>query len=298
MFTIPVLKPNDQVELIAPASRCSEERLQLTQQMLTSWGLQCIVNPSLFGSDLLCANSDFMRSQLLIEALTNPDNKAIICLRGGYGSMRLIPELHKIKQMEFKLFIGMSDITALNLFFMQKWKWPVLHGGIAPDYYTLESLARYKSYLFGEINQLEFQGSALNQHALKNNTISSTITGGNLCLLQASIGTTWEIDTQNKFVFIEEVGERGYRIDRMLEHLTQTGIFSKAQGIILGDFTGGNEPDGSSLIQPVLERFAQAQSIPVFQIKGVGHDSTNFPLPLGIPAHIHLGDTINLTVFR
>ena len=134
MQNLPILKAGDRVEIIAPASRCSTEVINRLRDLLHSWNLKCIINDTLFGDDLLCANSDEQRLRLLKEALTNSHTKAVICARGGYGSMRLIPGLSTLtKPMQPKLFIGMSDITALHLFFEEQWSWPTVHGALATD---------------------------------------------------------------------------------------------------------------------------------------------------------------------
>lgn len=295
MHKLVKLKPGDHVEIIAPASRCTDSHLKGIESLLTSWDLKCIVSADIFGDDLLCANSDAVRFELLKKALFNPVTKAVICARGGYGSMRLIPELSKLKSPDTsKLFVGMSDITALNLFLTQSWEWPVIHGALSQDKYSLESLTAVKSLLFGEVNQVVFTALPLNWLAEKNLTLNTSITGGNLSLVQTSLETLWEIDSTHKILFLEEIGERGYRIDRMLEHLHQAAIFQKAQAVIFGDFLEGNEPNGTSLILPVLKRFAEACHIPVMQIKGIGHGHTNFPIPLGTPVQLNLGKLIRL----
>lgn len=284
------LKAGDRVEIIAPASRCTDQHLTELKSLLTSWNLDCIVSPTIFGDDLLCANTDEARFELLKNALFNPETKAIICARGGYGCMRLIPELSKLQSPNIqKIFVGMSDITALNLYLQQAWQWPVIHGALAKDKFSAESIAALKSMLFGETRPIEFSGVPLNASAEKNHIIKTMITGGNLCLVQTSLSTPWQIDSNNKIIFLEEINERGYRVDRILEHLSQATVFKNASAILLGDFLEGNEPDGTSLVQPVLERFANTCDIPVVQVKGIGHGYTNFPLPLGIEAELHLG---------
>lgn len=296
MTKLQTLKPGDNVEIIAPASRCTDQHLQNIVDLLTSWQLNCIVNQHIFGEDLLCANTDEMRFKLLKEALTNPTTKAVICARGGYGSLRLIPELNKMtKPAVAKLFIGMSDITALNLFFENHWQWPTLHGALATDKFSPESIAAVKSLIFGETPHAEFIGKPLNASAQKNHIIKSSVTGGNLCVTQAGIGSGWQIQGQNKIIFFEEVGERAYRVDRMLEHLRQANVFDGAAAIVFGDFTQGNEPDGACIIPSILERFAQQFDFPVIKIEGVGHGKTSYPLPLGTKAELQLGDEIKLT---
>ncbi|MGL5743467.1 MAG: S66 peptidase family protein [Legionella sp.] len=297
MKKIPILISGDFVEIIAPSSRCSDKQLLELKELLESWGLQCIVKEDIFAKDLLCANTDEMRFRHLKDALANPKTKAIICARGGYGAMRLIPRLNEVYRPEAaKIFVGMSDITCMHLYFQQQWGWPTIHGAAAPDRFSKESIAALKSLLFGEVREVKFTGlTPLNQHAQKNNVIKSSVTGGNLSLIQAGIGTSWQLDGRNNIILLEEVGERGYRVDRMLEHLTQANLFQNAAAILLADFLGGDEPNGSSLIEPVLKRFAENSKIPVLKIKGIGHGQINFPIPCGTEAYLQLGPNAQLT---
>jgi muramoyltetrapeptide carboxypeptidase len=300
MTTLPVLKPKDRVELIAPASRCSDNQLSEIKDLLAAWGLNCTVKQDIFGKDLLCANTDEARFNHLKEALYNPEIKAIVCVRGGYGAMRLIPELAKLNPPKKpKIFVGMSDITCLHLFLQQHWGWTTIHGAASPEKFSAQSLASLKSILFAEKESSLFTGLIpLNNQAKKLNKIRSSVTGGNLTIIQASIGTNWQIDARNKLILLEEINERAYRVDRMLEHLHQAHIFKNAAAILLGDFLSANEPDGTSLIEPVLARFAKQCEIPVVQIQGIGHGPTNFSIPCGTQAQLELGNTIQLTCLR
>jgi len=296
MKTLPILQPGDSVEIIAPASRCTDQQLAELRALLESWQLKCIVPHDIFGKDLLCANTDAIRFQHLQQALQRPETTAIFCARGGYGSMRLLPELiNMAPPASTKLFVGMSDTTALQLFLQQQWQWPSIHGASAPDRFSAESIASLKSILFAEVDHVEFSTvSALNQAAKKNTLVAAQIAGGNLSLVQAGMGTAWQMDSRGKIILLEEVGERGYRVDRMLEQLRQAGMFKGAAAILFGDFLQGNEPDGSSLIQPVLTRFAESCDIPVVQVSGIGHGHINFPIPLGTVAKLQLGGELKL----
>ncbi|MFT4060063.1 MAG: LD-carboxypeptidase [Legionella sp.] len=291
------LKTGDAIELIAPASRCSDAELRGLLDLLESWGLRVLVSDTLFGKDLLCANSDEQRFLHLKNALYNPESKAIICVRGGYGATRLLPQLTQLKAPAMaKIFVGMSDITCLHLYLQQHWHWPTVHGSVLPAKLSAESLASLKSILFAQTPSVVFNTmKPLNQLAQASGLIQSQVIGGNLTLVQASIGTRWQMNGSRRFILLEDVGERGYRVDRMLEHLQQANLFQDATAIIFGDFLEGKEPNGSSLIQPVLERFAAQCPIPVVQIEGVGHGRTNFPIPLGTDASLQLGVDIKLT---
>lgn len=299
MKKLPVLNPGDSIEIIAPSSRSTDSQLLELKKLLTSWGLNCIVQEDIFAKDLLCANTDEMRFEYLKNALRNPKTKAIICVRGGYGATRLIPKLADIHSPEqVKIFFGLSDITCLHLYLQQHWGWPTIHGAAAPDKFSQESIAAVKSILFSDA-PVKFAGLIpLNKQAQKEGLIKSQVTGGNLAIIQSGIGTGWQIKGKSKIILLEEIGERAYRVDRMLEHLKQASIFTHAAAIILGDFLQGDEPNGSSLIEPVLQRFAESSDIPVLRIAGIGHGPVNFPIPFGTEAHLQLGENSQLTCFR
>lgn len=300
MNALPVLVPGDSVELIAPASRCTDVQLDELKQLMKSWQLKCIVKDDIFGEDFLCANTDEKRFLHLKEALLNPQTKAVICVRGGYGSLRLIPELTKLNPVRNpKIFVGMSDITSLHLFLQQQWGWPVILGAAAPSKFSAESIASLKSLMFAEKESVEFLDlKPLNEHAKQSRLINSSVTGGNLAIIQAGIGTNWQMDCRNKIVLLEEVNERGYRVDRMLEQLFQANILKGAAAIVLADFLGGDEPDGSSLMQPVLQRFAESCEVPVVQMQGVGHGEVNYAVPFNTGACLQLGETVRLSCYR
>lgn len=267
------LQAGDTVDIIAPGSRCKVEILEKVKQLLATWGLQCNISPAIFGEDLHCANSAAERLQQLKQALSNQTSKAIWCLRGGYGSAKLIPFLNKIKPVkQTKFFIGFSDVTVLHLFLEQNWGWSTLHAPsakqVALNEVSLESIDTLKRLLFGTINILSYKLTPLNSPAKINHILKASVTGGNLSLIQTSIGTAWQIDTTDKILLLEDVNERAYRVDRMLEHLEQAGIFKKAKAILLGDFTGGEEPDGKSLMQETLKNFAEYYKIPVLGMSG------------------------------
>lgn len=277
------------VRLIAPSYKVPEEDVHFTKSYLEELGLKVTVPDNLLGKDLLCAHQDEVRLSHLKDALTDPTVDITWMLKGGYGLTRLLPGLLTLPKPEKeKLFIGFSDGTALHLFLNQRWNWPTVHGigaiqasrkkvtddSIAATLQILrEGLASYKPPLLQPANA--------QAHALS--SLSGSVIGGNLCLLEASLGTPWQVDTSGKILFLEEVDERGYRVDRSLIHLEQAGVFKDVKAIILGDFTQGTEPDGTSLIPPVLERFARTLPVPVFTLLGCGHGEKNIPLPFHVP---------------
>ncbi|MGB8285813.1 MAG: LD-carboxypeptidase [Candidatus Aquirickettsiella gammari] len=287
------LKENSIIDIIAPASGvCDPAILEQLKTLLKSWQLIPRFSADLFGHDLLCANSDEKRFQQLQEALSNTSSDAIWCLRGGYGCTRLLPSLLKLTApKKCKLFIGFSDITALHLFLQQKWHWQTLHGPsinqVVNNLIDKENSDELRKIIFGELNQLEYLLKPY--HKINNSSdfsdfIQAPLTGGSLTLIQASLGTDWQIETRDKILFLEDVNESAYRIDRMLQHLQQSGIFNSVKAILMGDFIFPKRVNEEKLIQSVIERFASEQNIPVFHCPGIGHGNKNRSLPFAIPA--------------
>lgn len=298
---IPYLKKGDVIDIIAPASRCEEITLNKTTELLSSWGLHSRIAENIFGDDLLCANTDEKRFQQLQEALTNDVSSAVWCLRGGYGSARLMPALAKIKApSQQKLFIGFSDITVIHLFLQKCWGWSTLHGPslrqVVFNTIAEDSIQNLKKILFQEVDSLCLKNlKPFNQLAKKQATIQSVITGGNLSIIQTSIGTPWQIDAREKIILIEDVNERGYRIDRILTHFLQANILQEAKALLIGDFTKGEENDGLPYVERVLQQFSEKISIPVLRIEDVGHGKGNQPIILNQAVTLKTGVSCSLT---
>jgi muramoyltetrapeptide carboxypeptidase len=294
------LQRGDKVAIVAPSARYSGNNLNKLKEILARWQLIAIIPENLQGNDMLCANTDELRWQHLQNALLDDTIKAIWCLRGGYGSTRLIPKLLQLPPPKAaKLFIGFSDITALHIVLQQHWHWATLHaplaGQLADDAIPEEVLTELQQIMFGKRRELNFYLIAMNTAAQQTMQLEGILTGGNLCLITSSLATPWQINAQDKILLLEDVGERGYRIDRMLVQLEQAGIFNQVKAIILGDFTGGLEADGTSTIPHVLERFAANCQVPVVNCPGIGHDKINHPIALGTQAYLQLGDKPSLS---
>ncbi len=287
------LKKNSIVDVIAPASQVTDKAIiEKVKTLFSSWQLIPRISPDLFGPDLLCANSDEQRFQQLKNALLNPTSDAIWCLRGGYGSTRLIPSLLKLTTpKKCKLFIGFSDITVLHLFMQQKWHWQTLH---APTLNQLthqvipsKNIIELKKIIFEQLSELKFFLSPY-QKSNSLDLIQAPITGGSLSLVQTSLGTEWQIETKEKILFLEDVNEAAYRIDRMLQQLQQSGTLNRIKALLFGDFTFAIKPEEEKKVQRVLERFAMEQNFPVLRCADIGHGKQNRCLPLGIPALLDL----------
>ncbi|MBY0282126.1 MAG: LD-carboxypeptidase [Alphaproteobacteria bacterium] len=295
------LKKNENIDIIAPAFGYFPDILAKIETFFSSWNLCPLIPDDIFGIDVLCAQNDEIRFNHLYKALHNEKSRYIWCLRGGYGSARLLSLLKDVPAPATpKFLIGSSDITALHIFLNQKWGWPSLHAAplktIVMNEISAKSVLCLKDLLLGgQTNKKHDHLVPLNHTACQSQSIHAPIIGGNLTLVESGMGTFWQMDAFGKIIFLEEVDERGYRIDRSLVHLSQAGIFDHAKAIILGDFIGGEEKDGSSLIKPVLQRFADSLSIPVLKMEGIGHGFDDSPLPLGVPIILETGSNPSLT---
>ena len=296
-----LLKSGDIVDVVAPGFRCSAEALAAGIAFLRRLGLKPRLPRTLFGRDLLCAHSDRVRFEHLKRALMAPDSRCLWCVRGGYGAIRLVDRLLELAPPpRRKLFIGYSDATTLHYFLNHHWKWPSLHGplldrlgsGMVPA----EELDELKAVLFGAQREVEFAGLVpLNAQARSRRAVRSKLYGGNLTVLQTMLGTPLQ-RRPRQILFLEDVGERGYRVDRMLQHLSQAGALRDLKAVVFGAFLGGQEPDGRNLVPEVLRRFAREQSFPVLTGLVAGHGERNRPVFFGTPAELRCSATPALRI--
>jgi muramoyltetrapeptide carboxypeptidase len=300
-----VLQSDDQIDIVAPASKCPRVDLDWGVMKLNELGFRSRVPRNIFGDHILHAHQDEVRAEQLYEALSSQDSKAVWCVRGGYGSMKLLPFLKKQKiPKTSKVFLGLSDITSLHVFLNQVWGWPTLHAPILSRIGAGNLPASSTQELFKVLGgkqsevvfkKLKFLGSKSLNDSLGNKKITGILKGGNLKTLLASLGTPYELEYKNAIVFLEDVGERGYCIDRMVEQLIQSQRIQGCLAIVLGDFTEGNEPDGKSIISKIWQiraiELAEKFQIPVFSGIPAGHGRIQRVLPLGVPAQLSASES-------
>lgn len=272
------LKPGDTIECIAPASKFNPDCLPLIQNLIESWGFKAKISAPFSEEEWLCTHSEKKRFEILQNALLDPSTNAIWGIHGGYGSGQLLPYLDAMTPPPRpKLLLGFSDLTMLHLFVNKKWNWPSLHTpsarGVALEKVSKASIENLRRWLLGTCDPLEI--TPLNHAPLPS---SATIVGGNLSLVATSLGTPWQIETQNHLLFLEEIGEKAYRIDRMLNQLAQAKLFQNAQGVLLGDFLLRDAKDDPD-IKKLLKKWTEQMECPVFSISA-GHGFENLVVPL------------------
>lgn len=298
------LEKNDIVDIVAPASNSPLDRMDDGIEWVRRVGLIPRMQEGMINTDVFFAAPLKTQLEQLKYAIYS-DSKAIWCLRGGYGSMRLIPHLLKLKPPKRpKLFVGFSDITSLHMFFNQHWNWPTIHGRtisqLSPANMDTVDRKFLTQMIFGQSQERVFKNlKPLNDLARENKTVQGTIVGGNLRIIQSSLGTSWELKARGKILFIEDVAERGYSIDRMLEQMVQAKIIHQGlKAVVFGDFTEGLEKDGRDLSLVAMKRFAERMPYPVLKGLPCGHGhKLNYPVPFNTGSILKLGSKPELTCF-
>jgi muramoyltetrapeptide carboxypeptidase len=274
---IPALQPGDIVDIVAPASKCSVAELKAGVKRVEQLGLTARVPSGLFGKSVLFSNSDTKRLAQLKRAVFARDSRMIWCVRGGYGAIRLMPEILKWRTPRYpKIFLGYSDISTLHQHFNQKWGWPTLHGPLL-DRFGRESTSEKETaellgILGGRLRSVEFSGLVpMNAAARRARVIRGPVWGGNVAVLQSGLGTPGAISGRGGILFFEDTGERPHRMDRMLVHMVQAGVFLGCKAVVLGDFILKDPKDRRNLWNDVFARFASEIGIPVLKGIPAGH---------------------------
>lgn len=294
------LHKGDAVALAAPASPVTCAALQTSIHSIEFLGLKPVVMPGCTMSQSYLSGPDVQRASDLNQAFSDPSIKGIFCVRGGYGSARILPllDLETIRSHP-KMFLGYSDITALHLVFNQLCGFVTFHSPLASedysrlDAYSLQSLkkALFFSEHSGEIKNPP--GERL--EVLLPGKASGILTGGNLTVLQSTLGSSYEVDTKGKILFLEDIGERPYRLDRALTSLALAGKFRDCTGIIFGAFTDCCDPqpghasapqrkdgENAAILKELFQEIIKPWGKPALFNLHAGHIASQCSLPLGV----------------
>ena len=284
------------IRAIAPGWKITPADLKAARNRIQREGFSLSYSPSFSRGDFVFSQTRRFREEDLWSALVQPAVAAVWSVRGGSGAAELLPGLSQRaksrRPKQDRHFLGLSDVTALHSFLIQKWRWSPLHapvlarvgGGVASS----EELDELFDLLRGDTKQIEFSGlRPLNQYSRNlSGELQGRVFGGNLCVIESLVGTPWAIKARGGFLFLEEVHERGYRILRSLEHLFQARALEGVRAVLWGDIVGGAEPDGSSNTWQAVARFFADRKIPVFRGVQTGHGSVQRVLPLNTPAKL------------
>ncbi|MDD4568792.1 MAG: LD-carboxypeptidase [Tepidanaerobacteraceae bacterium] len=287
------LKKGDTIGLVAPASPISRENISRCQEVVESLGYNVVIGNSADKSYLgYLSGDDDVRAGDINEMFERKEIDGIFCLKGGYGSCRVVNRLDlDLIRANPKVFVGYSDVTILHLVFNQICNMITFHGPMVSsnmisefDDYTRESFMDTLSMR----RELEFKNPKDKKiKTLTEGHSKGVLVGGNLCLLATSIGTPYELETKGKILFLEELNEVTYKVDRLLQQLKHSGKLSGVKGIILGGFEKCDpEHEGHATLVEVFNDVIKPLSIPTVYNVEVGHGFPTGSLPLGVTCEL------------
>lgn len=301
------LKPGDKVALIAPASAGGGgSELDEAQAFVRARGWEPVLMPKVSSRFGYLAGTDAERAADINAAFADPSIKGVIAVRGGYGCMRILPLLNdKLIKKNPKVLIGYSDITALLVAISKRCGFVTFHGPTASssqDDYSMEWLMKAVtvSASLGDLSQPDpLPSDAYRIYSLHGGTARGRLVGGNLSLLAHMMGTPWAPDLKDSILFLEDVNEAPYRVDRMLTQLIISGGMSKCRGVVVGHFTRGDDssPDSEWKTADVLRDRLAGLEIPVTVGWAVGHVRTKLTLPVGALAELD-ADRLSLKILE
>ena len=277
-----MMKPNalrqgDRVAIIAPAGPPDRKRLMEGKKVLDNLGLDVRFGQYIFDADGFLAASDEKRLADLHSAFCDPSIRGVFCARGGYGTARIAPFIdYQLVHENPKVFWGYSDITYLLNAFQIHSKLVTFHGPmVASDFNEEKKRTQTVQSLMPLFTRepITYGSSDSSLSVLQPGSGTGRLIGGNLTLLSDGVGTPFQVDTGGAILLIEDVSEKAYRIDAMLNHLKQAGMFECVKGVVIGDFQADCQE--RVLIQKVLDDFFSFCSFPVVTGFRIGHCQPN-----------------------
>jgi muramoyltetrapeptide carboxypeptidase len=301
--TMEVVKPSvlpagSLIGLVSPATTVSDlSRIEKAVRYLEGRGYRVAVGENVRKVHGYLAGTDEERAADLHAMFANKEVKAVMCIRGGYGTPRLLHLLnYRLIARNPKIFVGYSDITALQLAFWRKCRLITFQGPM-PGVDFIDPVDPFSEEMFWRLvtsprkaGRLALPGGTLT--ALRPGCASGRLLGGNLSLVIALMGTAYQPDFRDSILFLEDVEEEPYRLDRMLMQLRLAGVMDRCAGVLLGQFTDcvPRDPSKPTLtVDDILRETAAAGSVPFLTNAPFGHISVKLTMPLGIRSRIDAG---------
>lgn len=290
MITPKPLFPGARVALLCASSAVPAERLAPAVDAVRALGLEPVLYPSCYFENRhgYFAADDAERAAHLNSAFADDTIDGILCIRGGYGAHRILPLLDwAVIRAHPKFFAGYSDVTALHTAFQQDCGFVSYHTVMPSTEYYRDvgeySMSWLKKALFGGLTGPLVNPADRPMHTLVGGRAEGPLCGGNLSLLAASLGTPWEIDTAGKILFLEDIGEKTYRVDAMLTQLRNAGKLDACAGIVLGAWTDcpPEYPEKTLELPEIFAELIAPAGKPTLTDLACGHTIPTLSLPLG-----------------
>lgn len=302
-----LLKKGDTIGLIGPSGTVREAgAVDQAIAYMEEIGFRVKVGESAHARYGYLSGTDEMRARDLNAMFADPEVDAIVCTRGGYGTMRILDMLdYDVIRANPKVFVGFSDITALHIAFLEKCGLATFHGPMATRWHAEFPDGFTKNSLFSAIAAAQPMGELRNtpqyrkRETVNPGSAEGLLVGGNLSLISGTIGTPYELSTKGRILFIEEIGEKTYCVDRMLTQLRLAGKFDDCEGIVFGDFCDCpvEYTEFGLTLEEVIRDIVAPCGKPVFTGLQAGHLSPKITLPFGVRCRMN-ADDCTLTVME
>lgn len=281
----PYLKKGDLVAIVCPSGYMPTEKAETCIKVLQDWGYRVTAGKTLGNQYHYFSGTDAERLADMQDMLDNPEVKAILCGRGGYGMSRIIDELDFTRfRKKPKWLIGFSDITVLHAHVYQQYKTATLHAPMAAAFndgeFENEYVQSLRKALKGILSKYTCDAHALN----RTGTGTGELIGGNLSLVAHLVGSSSSFATKGRILFLEDVGEYIYNIDRMMIQLKRSGMLQSLAGLVIGGFTDMKDttiPFGTDVYSLIQQHVAE-YDYPVCFDFPVSHDKNNYALKVGV----------------
>jgi muramoyltetrapeptide carboxypeptidase len=288
------LQKGDTVGVVATAKKVHKAHTLRGIELLKSWGLYVLVGEYVFAGHQQFAGTDEQRTQDFQAMIDNENVKAVFMVRGGYGTTRIIDQIDFSGLNKFPKWVcGFSDITAIHAHLFRMGI-ASIHAPMPSFFYALEKqpLNWLRDLIFGKKQTLEVSRHPLN----RNGKINGNLVGGNLSLICHTIGTASEIITKGNILFLEDVGEQLYNLDRMMVQLKRAGFLTNLAGLVVGQFTAmkDDDPFGQDAHEIVKEHVKDFPYPVAFNFP-IGHSNMNHAVPIGVACKLDINDDRSLS---
>ncbi len=272
----------DRIGVVAPAGSVNLERLEAGVVALRGAGFNVELAQGLTEKKGYLAGNEEPRARALEQFFVRPDIGAVFCARGGFGSVQLLPLLDAdLVRQHPKVFVGYSDVTILLNWLRQTCGLVTFHGPMVAMDIAAGMTGRTREFFWKTLSGEKTHWDIKVPQIIRDGVAEGEMAGGCLSLLVTTLGTSYEVDTKGKILFLEDIGERPYRIERMLTHLKMAGKFNEIKGLVFGSFSQC-EGDGAREVTDIIAEFFCDAAYPVVMGFPAGHGDENVVLPFGI----------------
>ena len=292
------LKKGDRICVVSPAGKVEKGRIIAGMKLFEQAGFEVVWGDHVFDSHFQFASTDARRLHDLQQALDDPECRAVVCARGGYGAIRMVDKLDLLAfRRQPKWLVGFSDITVLHAFF-QREGFCSIHGAM-PGFYLKdgqpsESFNALLKALRGETSQVMVPHHEFNRPGDAN----GKLVGGNLSIVYSLMGTPFEPETDGNILFIEDLAEYLYHLDRIMHSLKLSGKIERLNGLLVGGFTkmkDNDAPFGQSALE-IIRDAVKEYSFPVCFDFPAGHIDRNLPLVFGAEYRLEVRESTGSTL--